>query len=165
MSNISENRNVSRNKILEMIFAVVVGVILLVFAWFEAELFRFSESLGQSREFFSTLIYCALINFNLILMLIFGFLIFRNITKLVVDRRKGVIGSRLRSKLVVALVFFAIAPTVLLFYVSSRFMVSTFENWFSERIQVAMQETRNAGSQIYKQDQKRLAYGQVKKRL
>ena len=52
--------------------------------------------------------------------------------------------------------FFALAPTVLLFYVSSRFIITSFDEWFSEKVRTTMQQTREAGARVYKQDQRRL---------
>ncbi len=111
---------------------------------------------GGNKEFFSTLAYFTLININVILILGLAFLIFRNFAKLVLERRKGVLGSKLRTKLVVALTFFALAPTFLLFYISIKYITTSFETWFSEKVQITMEQTKEAGSHVYRQDQKRL---------
>ncbi len=145
-----------RRRIFEVVAIVVVALILLGLTRLETRLFALSETLSEHREFITTIVYFALINLNVIFILVLSFLIFRNIVKLVVERRRGVIGSRLRTKLVVALVFFALAPTVLLFYVSMRFVTTSFEEWFSEKVQATMQQTREAGALVYKQDQRRM---------
>ncbi|MCX6130860.1 MAG: HAMP domain-containing protein, partial [Proteobacteria bacterium] len=88
---------------------------------------------------------------------ILSFMLFRNIVKLVLDRRHGVIGSKLRTKLVIALVFFAVAPTALLFYISTRFLTDSFETWFSTRVEATMHRTREAGAMVYDRDQRRLS--------
>ena len=145
-----------RKRAVEVAAALVTTLILLVISKLEARLFSLSENLSENQEFFATLAYFALINVNVILILVLSFLIFRNVTRLIVDRRRGVPGSGLKTRLVYALVFFALAPTVLLFYVSMKFITTSFETWFSEKVRSTMQKTREAGSLIYKQDQKRL---------
>lgn len=145
-----------RKRMWEVVAVTATSLLLLALSRLETRLFALSESLSENREFFTTLAYFALININVILILFLSFLIFRNVTRLIVERRRGILGSQLRTKLVISLVFFAIAPTFLLFYVSMKFITTSFETWFSEKVKVTMQETRAAGSRIYKQDQKRL---------
>lgn len=145
-----------RKRLLEVIAVFFTAILLLALSRLETRLFALSETLSENREFFTTLAYFALININVILILLISFLIFRNVTRLIVERRRGVLGSKLRTKLVFSLVFFALAPTVLLFYVSMKFITNSFETWFSEKVKVTMQQTREAGSLVYKQDQKRL---------
>ncbi|MCB9228383.1 MAG: HAMP domain-containing protein [Deltaproteobacteria bacterium] len=145
-----------KKRAFELATALMTTALLLMVSKLESRLFSVSESLSENREFFTTLAYFALINLNVILILVLSFLIFRNVTRLIVDRRRRVPGSGLKTRLVYALVFFALAPTVLLFYVSTKFITTSFEAWFSEKVQSTMQKTREAGSLIYKQDQKRL---------
>ncbi|MBI2601557.1 MAG: HAMP domain-containing protein [Deltaproteobacteria bacterium] len=146
-----------RRRVVEFAVILLCAVLLIAISRLEVRLFSLGELLSANREFFTTLVYFALINLNVILILILSFLIFRNLTKLVLERRRGMLGSKLRSKLVVSLVFFALAPTLLLFYVTTQFIMTSFETWFSEKVQTTIQKTQEAGSHIYKQDQKRLA--------
>ena len=145
-----------KKRALEVVAAFVTAVVLIVISRLETRLFSLSESLSENQEFFTTLAYFALINLNVILILVLSFLIFRNVTRLIVDRKRGILGSGLKTRLVYALVFFALAPTILLFYVSMKFITTSFETWFSEKVRSTMQKTREAGSLVYKQDQKRL---------
>ncbi len=140
----------------ELILIGIVTLLLVVLSRYESKNFFLNESLSENRELFSTISYFSLININVILILFLSFLIFRNVTKLIIERRHGVLGAKLKTKLICALAFFAIAPTVLLFYISMQFITSSFKTWFSEKVRITMQQTREAGSQIYKQDQKRL---------
>ncbi|MDR2861899.1 MAG: HAMP domain-containing protein, partial [Syntrophobacterales bacterium] len=83
----------------------------------------------------------ALININVILILFLIFLIIRNVVKLVFERRKGVLGARLRTKLVAAFVSLSLIPTALLFFVSINFLSYSIENWFSLKIGDALEQT------------------------
>jgi two-component system nitrogen regulation sensor histidine kinase NtrY len=145
-----------RRRALELAAVVLAALMLGGTGVLEARLFQLSESLSQSRHFISTVIYFGIININVILILLLSFLIFRNVIKLLIDRRRGVLGSRLKIKLVTILVVFALVPTLVLFYVSTGFISRSFDEWFSERVRTTMQETREAGARIYRQDQKRI---------
>ena len=150
------NSTAERKRLLEVVAIVVTTFLLVVISRLETRLFELSDQLARNHEFFTSVIYFGLINFNVVLILILSFLLFRNIAKLVVERRRGIFGSNLRTKLVVTLMFFALAPTVLFFYISSRYIITSFDEWFSEKVRVTMHQTREAGARVYKQDQRRL---------
>ncbi|MEY4630845.1 MAG: hypothetical protein RIQ81_965 [Pseudomonadota bacterium] len=145
-----------RRRILEAAAVILAALMLGATGVLETRLFHLSESLSQNRHFISTVIYFGIININVILILVLSFLIFRNVIKLLIDRRRGVLGSRLKIKLVTILVVFALVPTLVLFYVSTGFISRSFDEWFSERVRTTMQQTREAGARIYRQDQKRI---------
>ena len=136
---------------------LVIALSFVALSRLEGRLFDLSRALSNHPEFFNSVVYFGLINVNVVLILILCFLLFRNIVKLVVERKHGVVGSRLRTKLVLALVFFALAPTALLFYISTRFLTESFETWFSTRVEATMLRTREAGAMVYDRDQRRLA--------
>ncbi len=156
MAFLSMNSTAERKRLLEVVAIVVTTFLLVVISRLETRLFELSDQLARNHEFFTSVIYFGLINFNVVLILILSFLLFRNIAKLVVERRRGIFGSNLRTKLVVTLMFFALAPTVLFFYISSRYIITSFDEWFSEKVRVTMHQTREAGARVYKQDQRRL---------
>jgi two-component system nitrogen regulation sensor histidine kinase NtrY len=145
-----------RKRLIEVVAIVLTTLMLVGISRLETRLFELSEHLARNHDFFTSVIYFGLINLNVVLILVLSFLLFRNMAKLVVERRRGVFGSNLRTKLVVTLMFFALAPTVLFFYISSRFIITSFDEWFSEKVRVTMHQTREAGARVYKQDQRRL---------
>lgn len=145
-----------RKRLIEAVAAGLTIILLLSISRLETRLFQLSETLSRSKEFVTTIVYFALINLNVILILLLSFLIFRNIAKLLVERRHGRFGSKLRTKLVISLVLFALAPTVLMFYVTSRYITTSFDDWLSEKVRATMQQTREAGARVYQQDGRRL---------
>jgi two-component system nitrogen regulation sensor histidine kinase NtrY len=145
-----------RKRLLEIVAILMTTLGLVGLSRLETRLFELAENLAKNRDFFTTVVYFGLINFNVILILLLSFLLFRNVAKGVVERRRGVFGSNIRFKLVATLMFFALAPTLLFFYVSARFIVSSFDEWFSDKVRITMHQTREAGARIYKQDQVRL---------
>ncbi|NPU83405.1 MAG: HAMP domain-containing protein [Syntrophaceae bacterium] len=91
------------------------------------------------------------ININIILIILLIFLIVRNVVKLVFERRRGVIGSRWRAKLVAAFVSLSLIPTALLFVVSINFLSSSIENWFNVRLGDALNTTLEVAQYYYQQ--------------
>ena len=147
---------VERRRLFEILLMVFSGIVLVAISRLESRLFEISENLSENRDFFISVVYFGLINLNVLVILVLSFLIFRNAVKLVIERRRGVLGSKLKTKLVVTLVFFAVAPTTLLFYISNQYIATSFDTWFSVRVRDTMQQTREAGALVYKQDQRRL---------
>lgn len=145
-----------RRRLIEVVAMFLVTLALVAISRLEGTIFELSERLSQHPDFISTIVYFGLINLNVVLILVLSFLIFRNVIKLVLERRRGVIGSRVRTKLVLALVFFALAPTALLFYVSTRFLTESFETWFSSKVEATIHKTREAGALVYKRDKRRI---------
>ncbi|SME88005.1 sensor histidine kinase [Pseudobacteriovorax antillogorgiicola] len=145
-----------KKRLVEFILIIVISVVLVALSRLEGNLFELSKQLSEHQDFLTSVVYFSLININVVLVLVLSFLIFRNVAKLVLERRRGVIGSRLRSKLVVALVFFALAPTALLFYISTRFLTESFDTWFSAKVEATMHKTREAGALVYERDKRRI---------
>lgn len=145
-----------RKRIFEFAAIIMTTLLLIGLSRLETRLFSLAKALAKNQEFFVTVVAFGLINLNVILILVLSFLLFRNVAKLVIERRRGVFGSRLRSKLVAALMLFALAPTLLFFYVSARFFINSFDEWFSDKVRVTIHETSEAGASVYRQDQRRL---------
>ena len=61
-----------------------------------------------------------------------GFLLFRNLLKLYVERRANVIGSRLKTKLVAGVLALGLAPIALHVYFSIALLNRNFDKWFSQ---------------------------------
>ena len=105
---------------------LVCGLIAFIIglSQIETKFFFLLPSAPENRKFFATLAYFAFINLNIFLILTLGFLIFRQITHLIIEHKNGILGAKLSSKLVVALVFFALAPTIMICYVSTQFIAT-----------------------------------------
>ena len=61
-----------------------------------------------------------------------GFLLFRSLLKLYLERRANVIGSRLRTKLVTGVLALCLAPIALHVYFSITLLNRNFDKWFSQ---------------------------------
>ena len=96
------------------ILLVLLGIVFL------SNLALKLAKLSSTLPFVNSIFFFGIINLNLILLAVLVFLIFRNISKLVLERRRGLLGSRLKTKLVLSFFTLSIVPTVVLFVISSR---------------------------------------------
>jgi len=108
-----------------------------------------SSDIGTELPVSNSLLIFAVININVILLLLLLFLTVRNLVKLVFERRKGIIGARLRIKLVLAFITLSILPTVILFFVSAQFISSSIEYWFNLQIERSLKKSLELGQDFY----------------
>lgn len=59
------------------------------------------------------------------------FIVTRSLVKLWFERRSGILGARLRTRIVVALFAMGVIPSLLLFLVGRNFIAKNVERWFS----------------------------------
>jgi two-component system, NtrC family, nitrogen regulation sensor histidine kinase NtrY len=83
----------------------------------------------------SNIVVVALFNLNLIVFLLLLVLLFRNFVKLWLERRENVIGARFKTKLVLAFLSLAVAPSVLIFIIASNFINRSIEGWFKPQVE------------------------------
>ncbi|MFO7569522.1 MAG: ATP-binding protein [Smithellaceae bacterium] len=127
----------------ERIAMLIAGVFAIGFTLLASQLSSRNElPIGTN-----ILVY-GLTSINIILILLLLFLIVRNVFKLFSERRKGVIGSRLRTKLVAAFVGLSLVPTILLFLFAINFLSYSIEFWFNIKIGEALKRSLEV-AQIY----------------
>jgi two-component system nitrogen regulation sensor histidine kinase NtrY len=83
----------------------------------------------------SNLLVFLLVNLIIVVLGLLGFLIGRNVVKLVFDRKRNILGSKLRMRLVLAFVSLTLVPTVIIFVLASGLLSSAMEGWFGEHIE------------------------------
>ncbi|MGD9763066.1 MAG: ATP-binding protein [Candidatus Binatia bacterium] len=137
----------ARRRRREAVLIAITAVAFTVFAILQTRLPDFRDSPSQS----SNIIFFLLINVNLILLVLLLFLVARNLTKLVVERRSGILGARLRTRLVVAFACLSLFPTVLLFLIAQGFFASVIEQWFSLRVNTALTGALQVAHHLYQQ--------------
>ncbi|MEW6057187.1 MAG: ATP-binding protein [Bdellovibrionota bacterium] len=123
-----------------------IAVLFALTTYFEIRLSNLSNRL----PFVNSIFFFGLINFNVMLLMVLVFLVFRNIGKLFLERRRRVLGSRLKTKLVLAFLSFTIIPTIILFLISSLYINSSFDKWFSIKVQNTLQATLEITQTYYK---------------
>ncbi len=79
----------------------------------------------------SNLVVILLFDLSFLLLGLMLFLVGRNLGKVIFERRRGLIGSRLQVKLVAGFIAVAIVPSAFLLYVSGSFLRADVESWFN----------------------------------
>lgn len=77
-------------------------------------------------------------NINIILILGILFVLTRNVIKLILDRQKGIAGSRFRTKLVLTYLATAIVPIALLFFVATDLLRVSIDRWFNTPVRTLL---------------------------
>ena len=92
-----------------------------------------------------------LINFNVLLLLLMVFLVLRNLVQLVFERRRRFLGTRLRTKLVIAFVAMSLFPTGLLFFISLQFVSTSMDYWFNSNVEQSLEESIRIAKSSYQE--------------
>jgi two-component system nitrogen regulation sensor histidine kinase NtrY len=129
------------------ILLVLLGIVVL------SNLALKLAKLSSTLPFVNSIFFFGIINLNLILLAVLVFLIFRNLSKLMIERRRGLLGSKLKTKLVISFLTLSIVPTVVLFVISSLYINSTFDKWFSVKVQNTLEASRQLTDTYYKNTQ------------
>ncbi|MFH2047481.1 MAG: ATP-binding protein [Pseudomonadota bacterium] len=130
-----------------IIIAIIFVVALLTFL--ETRIIKFGAGIPVS----NTVLMFILINVNLLLLILLIFLVFRNLFKLLYDRKKNAIGAKLRTKLVIAFGALTLLPTIILFFFSISFITTSTEFWFKVPIEQALDHSLDVGRYYYGQVQ------------
>src|SRR5215213_5192387 len=77
-------------------------------------------------------------NINLLLIIGILFVLLRGIVKLVLERQRGIIGSRFRTKLVITYVLASLLPVVLLFVVATDLLRLSIDRWFTTPVRTIL---------------------------
>jgi two-component system nitrogen regulation sensor histidine kinase NtrY len=72
-----------------------------------------------------------LANINLLLIIGILFVLLRGIVKLVLERQRGIIGSRFRTKLVLTYVATSLLPVVIMFLIATDLLRVSIDRWFT----------------------------------
>ncbi len=91
----------------------------------------------------------ALININVVLLLLMAFLVMRNLVELVFERRRNLIGAKLRTKLVVSFVSLSLVPTALLFFVALQFVSTSMDYWFNINVDQSLSASLSLAQDVY----------------
>ncbi len=107
--------------------------------------------LGLDLPISSSILVFALININVILLLALLFLTMRNLVKLLFERKKKIMGARLRTKLVLAFITLSLLPTMILFFVSVQFISNSIEYWYNLPIERSLKNSIEVGQDYQNQ--------------
>lgn len=124
---------------------LVAALMILLFAFFEELL----PDVPADYALTSNIAFFLLVNINIILLVLLVFLVSRNLLKLVLDRRRRILGSRLQGRLVVAFVGISLVPTLMLFFIAESLVTRSVDKWFDSQIVNALRGSLDISQTYY----------------
>ncbi|GAB6178034.1 ATP-binding protein [Desulfobaculum senezii] len=130
----------------ELLMACGALLVVLMLTWVELKYF------GEVNSF----IFLGLFNLNVILLFTVVFVVLRNVIKLALERRRNVLGSKLRTRLVISFVALSIVPTFLMFALGAKFVQTSVDFWFKTQVEDSLEQALEVGQAFYASSQERL---------
>jgi len=90
-----------------------------------------------------------LINLNVLLLLLMIFLVLRNLVQLIFERKRRILGTKLKTKLVVSFISLSLIPTALLFFIALQFVSTSMDYWFNSKVEQSLQESLDMARHVY----------------
>jgi two-component system, NtrC family, nitrogen regulation sensor histidine kinase NtrY len=117
-----------------------IAIFALTILFFALMLIEFRiTKVSATLPFVNSIFFFGLVNLNIIILILLLWLVIRNVGKLFLERRRNLLGARLKTKLVISFLAFSIIPTIVLFIISALYINTTFDKWFSLKIQNTLQ--------------------------
>lgn len=123
-------------------------VSILTFGFLEGWFFQLRSDLPLS----GNLVLFAFINLNVLLLLLLAYLVLRNIVKLIFERKRNILGSRLKTRLIAASVGLTLIPAIPLFWLASQFIFSSLDTWFSSQVEQSLENSVFLARQYVEQE-------------
>jgi len=146
---LSEEQKEKQRKKRERLIIVITILVVLVMTVWETQILRPDFPFSTSQR----VVLFALININIILLLLLIFLVIRNLLKLVTERRRQILGSKIRTRLVMGFITLSLIPTLLLFFIAYEFMAIGMDYWFNIPIEKSLQDSLDVGRAYYQASQ------------
>jgi len=125
----------ARRRRIEFLVIGIISILIIILTTLEMKI----PQVGGMIPVANNIIIFSLININIILILLLIFLVIRNLVKLVFERKRKVLGAKLRTKLVMVFISLSLVPTVLLFFVAAGFITNSVEQWFKVQVEQSLQ--------------------------
>src|SRR4030065_1298656 len=130
----------------ELIIIGIISILIIIFTTIEMKF----PQIGGKIPVANNIIIFTLININIILILLLIFLVIRNLVKLIFERKRKVLGAKIRTKLLAAFVSLSLVPTILLFLVAVGFITNSVEHWFSAQVEQSLQGSLEVAQTYYR---------------
>jgi two-component system nitrogen regulation sensor histidine kinase NtrY len=122
----------------ELLFAALAFLLVLLLTWVQLEQFRSGDSL-----------FVVMFNINFVLLVGILLVVLRNGFKLLLERRRGILGSGLRARLVAAFVAFSLLPCLLMCLITTKYVQLSMDFWFKERVETSMATALDLVGSLY----------------
>jgi two-component system, NtrC family, nitrogen regulation sensor histidine kinase NtrY len=146
----------------ERIIIVCLAVVVLFLSFFGYKAFNLGLDLPVS----GSILVFALIDINVILFLLLFYFTTRNLVKLIFERKKKIMGTKLKTKLVLAFITLSLLPTIILFFVTVQFINTSMEYWYNLPIEKPLYNSVEVGQDYYQDINEGLnTFGNIVSRL
>ncbi|OPY79482.1 MAG: Sensor histidine kinase YycG [Syntrophorhabdus sp. PtaU1.Bin153] len=115
----------------EIFFGVFVLLALGILVYLETQLPFFKKFVPIQEN----KLIVVMLNINLLLILLLLFLVSRTFVKSFLEKKRGIWGSRLKTKLAFTLLFVSIIPSVTLYVLAVGFFQISMDKWFGQKIE------------------------------
>jgi len=99
-------------------------------------------------DFLASVLLYGLTVLNLTLLLVLVFILGRNLVRVLMERRRKVLGARFRMRLLLVFLLMAIAPSVLLVVVGSDIIQQAVDRWFSVDVERILSSSQALGTAL-----------------
>lgn len=139
-------QRLQKKRLIRRVILICLCLIPLFF-WLESSLLKADITLPIS----SDILIFGIINLNVILVLLMLFLVLRNLAELFFESKQNIVGSRLKSKLVISFISLSLIPTILLFFISLQFVSTSMDYWFNSNIEISLQNSLDLAKSYYQE--------------
>ncbi len=123
-------------------------IIVLIIVFFAIEFY-----IRESQEISPASVTKALLSMMqiivLLLFLVLFFVLGRNLVKLYLERKKNIVGSHFKTRLVLFFIGLSFIPTMLLFFFASDLINRNIEIWFKTPFDKVMEDTKSIADGLY----------------
>jgi two-component system, NtrC family, nitrogen regulation sensor histidine kinase NtrY len=145
-----EEEKEHRRRKRERIIIVITSVVVIAITFWETKILRTEIPFSTPQR----VVLFALININIILLLLLIFLVVRNLSKLFLERKRKMLGSKIRTKLVLGFVTLSLIPTIVLFVIAYEFMTTGMDYWFTIHLEKSLEDSLDVGKAYYQSSQR-----------
>ena len=122
----------------EFSLALFLFFLIAISIWVEFTFFKFN--------LYSFLF---VVNFNLLLLFITLYIVIKRLFRLVVERKRKIFGSHLRSRLVAAFVLTSLIPGIFIFIIFTRIVSTSVNYWFSSQVEDTLEKASTLGTTFF----------------
>jgi two-component system, NtrC family, nitrogen regulation sensor histidine kinase NtrY len=118
----------------EILFGVLIVLVFGLLLFLQTQLPFFTKNLpvGENK------LIIILLNINLLLILLLVFLIARILIKTNIEKKRGVYGSGLKTKLTLTMLSISLISSFTLFIIATGFFYVSMDKWFGQKIEETM---------------------------
>jgi two-component system nitrogen regulation sensor histidine kinase NtrY len=106
------------------------------------------KSRDFSPDFLASVLLYGLIVVNIALLLMLVLFLGRNLVRVVMERRRRVLGARFRMRLMLVFILMAVAPAVLVMAVGSDLIQQTIDRWFNVDVERILSSVQTLGTSV-----------------